>query len=278
MTLLDRSLGDLARDIPGATRVFHAHKLDFCCGGRHSLAEAAAGRGLDATAIATELQRLAGQDSGETDWRGAGTTNLIGHILTRYHAVHREQLPELIRLARRVEQVHGARPHCPNGLADALAAMQQELESHMQKEEQILFPLLGAGTTAVGGPVAVMRFEHDQHGEALARLEALAQNFETPAGACNTWQALYRGLRQFREDLMQHIHLENNILFEGLAAGAAGQATALPGTFSAALATPATQGGAPTRVDPAGEPGRVPRPAGGCGCAGTGAGGGGCAG
>lgn len=292
MTLLERSLGDLARDIPGATRVFHAHKLDFCCGGRHSLAEAAAGRGLDAGAIAAELQRLNDRDSGETDWRGAGTTNLIEHILARYHAVHREQLPELIRLARRVEQVHGARPQCPNGLADALAAMQQELESHMQKEEQVLFPLLGAGADGMGGPVAVMRFEHDQHGEALGRLEALADDFKTPEGACNTWQALCRGLRQFREDLMQHIHLENNILFEGLAAAGAGTsapraavvATVDPATLRATLAGGAGGGVSPGAGTGAGSPADTgaaqvrSRPVGGCGCGGSGQGSGGCAG
>ena len=64
----------------------------------------------------------------------------------------------------------------------------------------------------------MMRFEHDQHGEALAKLEALTNNITPPTNACNTWRALYVGLAAFREDLMQHIHLENNILFEGLAA------------------------------------------------------------
>ena len=262
MNLSQRALGDLARDIPGATRVFHEHKLDFCCGGRHSLQEAASARGLDAEAIARELSSLAAQGSNEKDWRGSGNTSLVGHLLTRYHEVHRQQLPELIRLARRVEHVHGARPQCPNGLADALDAMQQELESHMQKEEQVLFPLLTEGRNHVEGPVAVMRFEHEQHGEALARLEALAHDFDPPAGACNTWQALYRGLRQFREDLMQHIHLENNILFEGLAeTGTARPAAAVGQVDPAALRK------APAAVAPI---------VGGCGCGGGGNGRGGC--
>ena len=135
-------------------------------------------------------------------------------MLTRYHAIHRQQLPELIRLAARVEQVHGRREECPNGLTELLMEMQQELESHMQKEEQVLFPMIlrGAGAMA-GGPISVMRFEHDQHGEALERLAELTDDIHAPAGACNTWQALYRGLNELRVDLMQHIHLENNLLF-----------------------------------------------------------------
>ncbi|MDF2446991.1 MAG: ric [Moraxellaceae bacterium] len=267
MDISQRSLGDLARDIPGATRVFHAHRLDFCCGGRHSLQEAALKRGLDPGAIASELAGLQAAPGAERDWRGAGNAALVEHLLARYHEVHRQQLPELIRLARRVEQVHGAKPDCPNGLADHLAAMQQELESHMQKEEQVLFPLLTQGRRQLQAPIAVLRFEHEQHGEALARLEQLAHDFVPPAGACNTWQALYRGLAQFREDLMQHIHLENNLLFEGLAeAGGAGSA--------AAPYQP--EGKAQVAVAVTGEGAAVGRPATGCGCGGSGNGRGGC--
>lgn len=221
MNLIDQPLGQIARRIPGATRVFHEHQLDFCCGGRHSLREAAQARGLDAAALAEHLQAMQGEDGGgERDWNTATPTELVDHILARFHARHRAQLPELIRLARRVEQVHGEREDCPAGLADHLAAMQQELESHMQKEEQVLFPLLARGHGAMAGaPIAVMRMEHDHHGEALERLASLTNGITLPRGACNTWRALYLGLTAFREDLMAHIHLENNVLFEDALAG-----------------------------------------------------------
>ena len=150
-----------------------------------------------------------------SDWNTQPQDQLIDHLLARYHARHREQLPELIRLASRVEQVHGERDNCPNGLADHLRDMQQELESHMLKEEQILFPVLldGLGARAAA-PISVMRMEHDHHGEELAKLEALTHGITLPRGACNTWRALYLGLQTLREDLMAHIHLENNVLFE----------------------------------------------------------------
>ena len=213
-SLLQQSLGSIACDMPGATRIFHAHKLDFCCGGQLSLSEAATRRGLDPAAIAAELQALSALDGDEVDWRTAADAELIGHILTRYHARHREQLPELIRLAQRVEQVHGDRDDCPAGLTDLLRYMQQELESHMLKEEHILFPALldGIGTQATG-PISVMRTEHEQHGQALQRLLDITQQITPPDDACNTWRALYRGLDEFVCDLMQHIHLENNVLF-----------------------------------------------------------------
>ena len=216
--LLNQTIGTIACDIPGATRVFHDNRLDFCCAGNKSLSEALEHRKIvDPAPILEALEKLIQDPSiASKDWRDATKQDLIEHILKRYHDKHREDLPELIRLARRVEQVHRDHSACPAGLADHLTDMQQELESHMIKEEQVLFPMLRRVDPAqVPAPVAMMRFEHDQHGQALERIDQLSADICEPADACNTWRALYAGLRQLREDLMQHIHLENNILFEG---------------------------------------------------------------
>ncbi len=215
MSTADLSLGALARNIPGATRIFHEYQFDFCCGGKQTLREAAKARGVDPEAVVEQLEALQAQPGNSPNWSNTGTDELIDHILVRYHQRHREQLTELLRLARRVEQVHGDRPECPNGLADHLAAMQQELEGHMLKEEQILFPAMRRGMLPTQ-PISVMRFEHDQHGEALEKLSQLTNGITLPRGACNTWRALYLGLATMRDDLIEHIHLENNILFEGL--------------------------------------------------------------
>lgn len=215
MDLIDRPLGQLARTIPGATRVFHEYNLDFCCGGKQSLRQAAEQKALDPAAIEGRLLALGSGDGDSRDWTRSSPAELIDHILVRYHDRHREQLPELIRLASKVEQVHGDRADCPVGLADLLRGMQQELESHMRKEEQVLFPLLARGHAAMAeGPITVMRMEHDDHGQALQALAALTHDITLPRAACNTWRALYLGLAAFRADLMEHIHLENNILFE----------------------------------------------------------------
>ncbi|AZZ90182.1 iron-sulfur cluster repair protein YtfE [Hahella sp. KA22] len=213
MTLLDRPVGWIARNLPGSTRLFREYHLDFCCGGAKKLRDALAEKELEPEVVLDQLNAL--QEEPDDNWSNAGRPELIDHILTRYHARHREQLPELIHLARRVEHVHGEREECPNGLAQHLTEMLQELESHMMKEENILFPILLAGMSGMQaqGPISVMRMEHDQHGDALAHLEALTNNITPPKGACNTWRALYAGLAQLRDDLMQHIHLENNILF-----------------------------------------------------------------
>ncbi|KRI00344.1 iron-sulfur cluster repair protein YtfE [Curvibacter sp. PAE-UM] len=207
----DQAIGQIAVQLPGATAVFRRLKLDFCCGGQVSLRDAAADKGLDLPALMEELGAL---QRPSTMPAASEPGALIDHILARYHEVHRAQLPELIRMARRVEAVHRDNPDVPAGLADFLEHMEQELLSHMMKEEQILFPMLKAGGNAfVVQPIGMMRHEHVDHGEALERLAALTHDATPPQGACNTWRALYAGIAQLNEDLINHIHLENNVLF-----------------------------------------------------------------
>lgn len=210
---VDQQIGQIAVQLPGATAVFRRLKLDFCCGGQVSLRQAAADKGLDAEAVLAELAALhRTSDLPEAVAPGA----LIDHILTRYHEVHRVQLPELIRMARRVEAVHRTHPLVPAGLADKLESMHDELLAHMHKEEAILFPLLKSGAHPfVGQPIGVMRAEHVAHGAALEKLAALTHDATPPVDACNTWRALYVGIAQLNEDLIHHIHLENNLLFPG---------------------------------------------------------------
>ncbi|MBF6631652.1 MAG: iron-sulfur cluster repair protein YtfE [Comamonas sp.] len=220
MSYMEQSLGQLARRIPGATALFNSYQLDFCCAGNRSLRTATEGLGIDLPALVQGLETLEARAAAAQalDWSQTSDTELVEHLLTRYHAVHREQLPELIRLARRVEHVHGEREDCPHGLADHLDAMAQELESHMRKEEVVLFPMIKRGQAEMASmPISAMRAEHDDHGVELRRLAALTHDITTPRDACTTWRALYMGLRSFRDDLMQHIHTENNILFERFA-------------------------------------------------------------
>ena len=209
----EQSLGQIAVELPGATAVFRRLKLDFCCGGQVSLRQSAQDKGLDLQPLLAELGAL--QRDGQVDLAG-DPASLIAYILERYHAVHRAQLPELLRMARRVEAVHRENPHVPAGLADLLETMEQELLEHMDKEEQILFPALqSAEQYVVDQPIAMMRSEHLGHAALLARLSELTHGATPPHGACNTWRALYAGVAQLTDDLLAHIHLENNVLFAG---------------------------------------------------------------
>jgi len=206
-----QSIGQIAVNLPGATAIFRRLKLDFCCGGQVPLVEAAAAKGVNLDVVVKALSALERADEPAAPTEPDA---LVAHILTRYHAVHREQLPELIAMARRVEAVHKGHPDVPVGLAYLLEDMAQYLNSHMAKEETVLFPLLTTGGHALAGmPMKMMRSEHTDHGGSLDRLLALTNDAIAPLGACNTWRALYAGIDQFRDDLINHIHLENNVLF-----------------------------------------------------------------
>lgn len=208
------TLADLATRRPGAALVFHRHGLDFCCHGQVSLEEACARRGLDPLALARELDEAERGAPSEVRWDERPLDELIEHVLARYHAAHRADLPRLIEMARKVERVHVDKLSVPHGLASFLERLARALEEHMQKEEQVLFPLIRAGRGRMAAmPVQVMEREHEDHGRNLARLRALAHDHVPPPEACNTWRALYLGLAQLERELMQHIHLENNVLF-----------------------------------------------------------------
>jgi regulator of cell morphogenesis and NO signaling len=211
-TLLQQTLARIAVEVPGATALFRQHKLDFCCNGNRTLVAACSARGLDPVVLTHYLQVLRQQEVAAEPMDDP--LALIDHILQRYHDTHREQLPELVRMARRVEAVHHDHPAVPKGLADFLEQLEQELVNHMGKEEQVLFPMLRKGMHGMaGGPMSMMRHEHLEHGEQLARLAALTSDHSPPVGACTTWRALYAGTERLVDDLMHHIHLENNVLF-----------------------------------------------------------------
>jgi len=209
------SLGELAAQHPSATRVFLRHRLDFCCGGRRSLAEACERAGLDATTILAELDQEARSTDGTSGAERLPQNDLADHIESVYHAGLRRDLPTLIAAARKVERVHAGKPAVPAGLAGVLDEFFSEMESHMAKEERILFPMIRRGTRgeAVYMPVRMMEREHDSHAEQLAKIRELTGDLRVPDHACATWRALYHGLETLEADLMRHIHLENNVLF-----------------------------------------------------------------
>lgn len=142
------------------------------------------------------------------------TPVLIAHILERYHQTHRREWPELIALARKVEQVHSRHERAPVGLADLLTLIADDLEDHQQKEEGVLFPmmLIGAGPT-IRHPILRMMTEHEDVEAQLREMEERTDGLTPPAEACGSWRRLYEGCRKFRDDLRAHIRLEDEVLF-----------------------------------------------------------------
>lgn len=207
----DRSIGELAATLPGASAIFREYHLNFCCGGDVRLAEAATRHGIDVGEIAMRLAALGG-DAGAD--HPPDTDGLIAHIVRRYHERLRRRLPELIRLAIRVEAVHRRDAAVPVGLAYTLKHLQDELVPHMLREQEALFPVMRIdGGRPAKELIACSRREHDRHGALVRELEALAGGLRAPPHACDAWRGLCAGTVELVHGVVEHVHLENNVLF-----------------------------------------------------------------
>jgi regulator of cell morphogenesis and NO signaling len=140
---------------------------------------------------------------------------LIEHILTAYHRPLDVALPRIGALAKEVLRIHGERdPKRHKGVLDAFLALANELVPHMQKEEEVLFPMLLDGHSQEAlAPIAVMRQEHEMSDNMLRHLRELTDDYTPPADACGKWRELWSALEELERSLRMHVHLEDDILF-----------------------------------------------------------------
>jgi len=221
-------VADLAAGHPATIRVFQRHGIDFCCGGKRPLEQAAREKGLDWNALAEELETAAaGPVEDERSWAEAPLAELVDHIVDHYHGKLQQELPRLGEMAERVMTVHGQKHPELAELLITFRRLKAELEMHTAKEEQVLFPIIqrleemqGKGGfpdelqgATIAMPIMVMENEHEDAAGALSSLRTLTRDFTPPEDACNTFRGLYHGLAELESDTHRHIHLENNVLF-----------------------------------------------------------------
>jgi regulator of cell morphogenesis and NO signaling len=215
MDPLSHPVGELVARRPLAATVLRKHGIDFCCGGQATLEAACAAKGVDAGALLDEIDKVDPAHAPGASWLDRPQVDLVDHLLARYHRPLDTLLPELRAMARRVATVHGHRDDVDvERIAEIFEALHDDLVSHMEKEEQILFPWIRSGKRNIPeGPFEVMEAEHDAVGALLDELRELTNDYTLPPGACATWTALWRGGAILDVDLRDHIHLENNVLF-----------------------------------------------------------------
>jgi regulator of cell morphogenesis and NO signaling len=208
---LSQPTSHCATSQPGIAELLRSYGIARCFGELRPLRDILSELDLDDAEFDTRSAELAAHSCKDVP---EATSAMIDYILRRYHQTHRGDLAELILLADKVETVHSDDLAAPKGLAACLAEIEAELESHMQKEEHILFPMMKAGGhPMIAHPIAAMMAEHDSHAAQLARLEALTRNFTPPEHACGSWRALCHGVEALTADLIVHMHLENTVLF-----------------------------------------------------------------
>ncbi len=226
-----KTVRELAVEMPEATAVFEKLGIDYCCGGKRPLSEACEASGIAVETVLTALENAT--QSRETriasgrNWTEASMAELIRHIQQQHHAYVRKESPRLQQLFAEVVSRHGAHHIALAPTQEMFASLAGELSVHMMKEENILFPyIIRMEEAALQGdprpqamfgtvqhPIRMMVSEHDNAGELLKHIRNATNGLRAPEDACTSFRALYQGILEFEADLHQHIHLENNLLF-----------------------------------------------------------------
>lgn len=225
MSASERTVGEWVTERPSRSRVFERLGIDYCCGGRQALGAACAKAGHNLNDVLEALHEADACPSREEDidWSQGKMGDLIDHIVSTHHAYLRSELPRLDQMGARVVAAHGDRHPEVVACHDVFTSLRAELESHMDKEEEILFPMIErigqaesvaqVQCAGIESQIATLEDEHDSAAQALSKLRALTQGYEPPSDACNTFRAWLDGLREVEADMHLHVHKENNILF-----------------------------------------------------------------
>lgn len=215
----ESTITDIVTERPARSRVFEQVGIKYCCAGSKTLAEACEESGLDPVDITARIVAADAESSPESPaWEIVPVADLVNHILDTHHDYLKRELPRLETMADKVAKVHGKGNPKLVELSQVFRIFAADLNMHMMKEENVLFPaILGEGVAPCGGslanPIRVMESEHEDADRALSHMRRLTDDFTPPDWACNTYRALFDGLRELDADMREHVHKENDILF-----------------------------------------------------------------
>lgn len=207
--------------------VFKKHGIDFCCGGGITIKKACDKNNVSFSELERELSNINNHITKGYNYDSWKLDFLVDHIENIHHTYVAENTPLVLQYAAKVAKVHGHHYTEVVEINRLFIEVAKELAAHMKKEELILFPFIKQLVKAdneglkvntphfgtVNNPITMMEEEHENAGDILKEISKLSNNYTPPEGACNTFKALYAKLEEFEQDLHQHIHLENNILF-----------------------------------------------------------------
>jgi regulator of cell morphogenesis and NO signaling len=223
-------VGQIVAERMRRARVFDELEIDYCCHGQTPLGQACAERGLDVADVLARVNACDAEADDRTEPNVAAMElgQLADHIENTHHVYMRAELPQLEQLHAAVLAAHGARHPELRELGTLLAGLHAEIDSHLMKEERILFPMirqLEAAATlprfhcgSVANPIRRMLHEHDMVGSTIEQMRQLTQGFVAPSDGCASYRLLMERLAGLETDLHRHIHKENNVLFPRAAA------------------------------------------------------------
>ena len=223
------SIREIVTQYPSSARVFHRFDIDLCLQADLSLEGACQELQLSVDQVLEKLTDSEAQERGgiASDPATLSLARLIQHIVRIHHHCVRQELPRLAEMALKLAATRGDRAPELAKVAELIEKLRGEMYTHIQKEEQVLFPFISqmdqesivayppshACFRSVTHPIFMMEQEHESADHIVAELIRPTNHFEPPSWACATHIALFSGLREFEADLKQHVHLENDVLF-----------------------------------------------------------------
>lgn len=222
----NQSLGEIVSIFPDAAEIFNRYKIDYCCGGHDTLAGALDELKIDYDTIVEELnneyEKFIKSNSEYKDWRKEKPSTLIKHIVQTHHEFTKKQLREIDILLFKVLKVH-FQHHSEELLKvhKLFGTLKTELEEHLIKEEEHLFPLIEkleitkdhSVLSEIHHVIKDTESEHDGAGNIIKELEKITRDFNAPEGACTSFILAYTKIHDLEKDLFIHIYLENSVLF-----------------------------------------------------------------
>lgn len=158
----------------------------------------------------------------EFDFRRMKSGDLIDYIVNTHHIFLKNTLPEVSELSAKILRVHGPNHNELFKVHRLFSNLKTELDQHLIKEEEILFPLIKEYDVNQSSELlekinTVMKETEDEHegaGDILKALRKITEDYKVPDDGCTTFRLTYSKIQEIESDLFQHIHLENNILFK----------------------------------------------------------------
>ena len=219
------TVGDVVAADFRTAAIFQRFGIDFCCGGKRTLAAACRTATADPVVLCEALEALPPKGAAVDDLTLCPLNRLTAHIVSTHHTYIRTSGPAITRYLEKLVKVHGERHPELARIERTFGQMLRELEPHMMKEEHILFPYLEELARAspeqpavcpfgtVQNPIRMMEHEHEEAGAQMRLIRELTDDFRPPADGCTTYKVCFAELERFEADLHRHVHLENNVLF-----------------------------------------------------------------
>ena len=220
-------IGELVAQNYKTASIFKKFKIDFCCNGNRTISEACDRKNLDPNVLIKELEDTTKITEQNIDFNSWELDLLADYIEKTHHRYVISKIEEIKPYLNKVVKVHGDHNPELKEIEVLFNQSAQELTHHLQKEEMILFPFIRNMVNSkmeekplffphfgtVENPIAMMKHEHQNEGERFEKIAGLSNNYTPPSHACNTYRVTFALLKEFEDNLHQHIHLENNILF-----------------------------------------------------------------